>query len=52
MWCEEEKTDNPFFKSNFSPGETGDVHNPAECQNNYARQEQPDSLHFSTIGRF
>jgi hypothetical protein len=52
MWCKEEKTGNPFPESHFSPGQTGGIHNPAERQNNYTRQDKPDALHSRTIGRF
>ena len=52
MWCKEEKTGNPFPESHFSPGQTGDIHNPAEHQNNYTGQEQPDPMHPRSIGRF
>ena len=52
MWCKEEKSGNPFSESHFSPGQTGEIHDPAEHQNNYTRQEQPDPLHAHTIGSF
>jgi hypothetical protein len=51
MWCKEEKSGNPFSESHFSPGQTAEIHNPAEHQNNYTRQEQPEPLHSHTIGR-
>lgn len=52
MWGKEEKTGNPFPEPHFSPSPAGDIHNPAERQNNYTRHEQPDPLHSRTIGRF
>jgi len=52
MWGKEEKTGNPFPGPYFSPSPAGDIHNPAERQNNYTRHEQPDPLHSRTIGRF
>src|SRR5580700_152836 len=52
MGCKEEKGGNPFSESHFSPSQTGEIHNRAEHQNNYTRQEQPDPLHSHTIERF
>jgi hypothetical protein len=52
MGCKEEKGGNPFSESHFSPSQTGEIHNRAEHQNNYTRQEQPDPLHSHTIGKF
>ena len=51
MWCKKEKTGNPFPESHFSPRQTGEIHRPAEHQNNHTRQKQPDPLHSHTIGR-
>ena len=52
MWGKEEKTGDPFPEPNFSPSPAGNIHNPAERQNNYTRHEQPDPLHSRTIGGF
>ena len=52
MWCKEEKTGDPSPESHFSPGQTCEIHSPAEQQNNCTRHEQPDLMHSRTIGRF
>ena len=41
-----------FLSPIFRQARQGEIHNPAEHQNNYTRQEQPDPLHSHTIGRF
>jgi hypothetical protein len=35
MWRKQEKAGNPFPESHFSPRATGDIHSPAERQNDY-----------------
>ena len=41
-----------FLSPIFRQARQARLHNPAEHQNNYTRQEQPDPLHSHTIGRF
>jgi hypothetical protein len=51
IWRKQQQTRNPSLGSHLSPGYKSKIDDRAERQNDCTKQEQPKSVHFSTIRR-